>query len=143
MRALGNDRDEAGAGKIEWGEGICPPTAAASALRSVIVWGGMRARDAADGGKACWEAGAGKNKLGRSILPANAISGRAALGNGLIAGGNRAWDVADGGEGVWEAGAGKNEWGAGHLPTNAISGRAALGNGLGRESPAGSVHRTW
>jgi hypothetical protein len=69
-----------------------------SALRSVIVWGGMRARDAADRGKACWEAGAGKNRLGRSILPTNTISGCAVLGNGLITGGNRAWDVADGGD---------------------------------------------
>jgi hypothetical protein len=111
VRALGNDWDEAGVGKIEWSEGICPPMAAASALHSVIVWGGMRARDAADGGKACWEAGAGKHKLGWSILPTNTISGCTALGNGLITSGNHAWDVADGGEGVWEAGAGKNEGG--------------------------------
>jgi hypothetical protein len=55
-------RDEAGVGKIEWGESICPPMAAASALHSIIVWGGMCAWDAANGGKACWEARAGKNK---------------------------------------------------------------------------------
>jgi hypothetical protein len=45
--------DEAAAGKIEWSEGICLPTAA-SALHLVIIWGGMCTRDAADGGKACW-----------------------------------------------------------------------------------------
>jgi hypothetical protein len=43
--------DEARAGKIEWGEGICLPTAAASALRGVMVWGRMRGRDVTDGGE--------------------------------------------------------------------------------------------
>jgi hypothetical protein len=38
--------DEAGAGKIELAEGICPPTAAASVLHSVMVWGRNHRREA-------------------------------------------------------------------------------------------------
>ena len=38
--------DEAGARKIKWAKGICPPTAAASALISVMVRGRDRRREA-------------------------------------------------------------------------------------------------
>ena len=70
--------DEAGAGKIKLAEGICPPTAAASALLSVMVRGGDRRREVclgrgrwgrrSVGGRGC------KERLGAGHPPDDASS---------------------------------------------------------------------